>query len=190
MKCSVFIATSVDGFIAKSDDSVDWLHSAGNQDADMTEFGDLGFSDFLSSVDCMVMGRKCMEVISGFNLTPEQWPYGDLKIYVLSNTVKNAPENLKGKVEMYSEDLNDLISKLENEGYKHAYIDGGATIQAFLNLRLINEMIISLAPVLLGEGIPLFGKTFGDIKLIRAEAKAYPNDFIQMKYVVDYSQSD
>lgn len=186
MKCSVFIATSVDGFIAKPDGSVDWLHSAGNQEADMTEIGDLGFSDFLSTVDCMIMGRKCMEAISSFNLSEEQWPYGDLKIYVLSHTVKQAPSNLFGKVEMYSGDLNELMSILEKEGYKHAYIDGGATIQAFLNLKLIDEMTISLAPVLLGEGKPLFGKTYGDIKLTQSEAKSYPNHFVQLKYLVKY----
>lgn len=188
MKCSVFIATSVDGFIAKNDHSIEWLHSAGNQNVDMSAHGDMGMSAYMSTVDCMIMGRKCMEVISSFNLTPEQWPYGNIKIYALSNTIKEAPENLKGKVEMYSGDLIELISKLEESGYKHAYIDGGTTIQAFLNLKLINEMTITRAPVLLGEGIPLFGKTFSDIRLTQAKAVAYPNDFIQVKYVVDYSE--
>lgn len=185
MKCSVYIATSVDGFIAKSDGNVDWLHTAGDLEADMgTE--DMGFASYMDSVDCMVMGRKCMEMISSMNLTPAQWVYGDMKIIVLSNSVKEAPDNLKGKVEMYSGDLNELISSLEKEGLKHAYIDGGTTIQSFINLRLINEITITRIPVLLGEGIPLFGKTFKDIKLEKAEAKSYANDFIQVKYSVNY----
>ena len=186
MKCSVFIATSVDGFIAKKDGSVDWLHSAGNPEADMGEQADMGFADFMASVDCMVMGRKCMEVISSMNLTPEQWPYGDTRIIVLSNTLKEAPDNMKDKVEMYSGDLNELVAKLEREGFKHGYIDGGTTIQAFINLGLIDEMTITRAPILLGEGLPLFGKTAKDIKLEQTQATAFPNDFIQEKFVVNY----
>tara|TARA_B110000211_G_C14060313_1_gene545208 strand:+ start:838 stop:1398 length:561 start_codon:yes stop_codon:yes gene_type:complete len=186
MKCSVFIATSADGFIAKNDGSVDWLHTAGNPKADMGDQADMGLNDYMASVDCMIMGRKCMDMISSMNLTPEQWFYGDMKIIVLSNTVKEAPENLKGKVEMYSGDLLNLISNLEEQGFKSAYIDGGTTIQSFLNLKLINELTITKAPVLLGEGISLFGKMTNEIKLVEAEAVAFPNEFIQLKYKVNY----
>ena len=187
MKCSVFIATSADGFIAKPDGSVDWLHTAGNTEADMGDHADMGLNNYISSVDCMIMGRKCMDTISSMDLTPDQWFYGDMKIVVLSNTLKEAPDNLKGKVEMYSGDLNKLIASLENEGLKHAYIDGGTTIQAFINLELINELTITRTPVLLGEGISLFGKTAKDIKLEQAEAIAFPNDFVQVKYHVNYN---
>ena len=186
MKCSVFIATSADGFIAKEDGSVDWLHTAGKTDIDMGEQADMGMNNYMARVDCMIMGRKCMEMISSMNLTPEQWPYGNTRIIALSNTIKETPENLIGKVEMYSGDLLTLISNLENEGYKHAYIDGGTTIQAFINLNLINELTITKVPVLLGEGKPLFGKTFQDIKLEEAKAIVFPNDFIQVKYKVNY----
>jgi len=185
MKCSVYIATSVDGFIAKPDGNVDWLHTAGNLEADMgTE--DMGFKAFMDSVDCMIMGRKCMEMISNMELTPEQWFYGDMRIVVLSNTVTEVPDNLKGKVEMYSGDINSLVATLEKEGFKHAYIDGGKTIQSFINLQLIDEIIITKVPVLLGEGIPLFGKTLKDIKLEKAKASAFANDFVQEKYSVNY----
>ncbi len=187
MKCSVFIATSADGFIAKNDGSVDWLHNAGNPDADLGEHKDMGMTAYMSSIDCMIMGRSTMEVISNMNLTPEQWFYGNTRIIVLSNTLKVPPENMKDKVELYSGDILTLLSNLENDGHKHAYIDGGKTIQTFINLKLINEMIITRAPVLLGEGIPLFGKLSKDIKLENAEAVAFPNDFIQMKYTVNYN---
>ena len=186
MKCSVYIATSADGFIATLDGSVDWLHSAGNPEADMSNNPDMGFNDFIVSIDCMIMGRKCMDAISSFNLTPEQWPYGNAKIYVLSNSVTEPPENLRGKVEMYSGDITKLISQLENNGYKHAYVDGGTTITAFINLQLINEMTITKAPIILGNGIPLFGEINNSIKLANSEAIAFSNDFIQEKYTVNY----
>ena len=111
MKCSVYIATSVDGFIAKPDGNVDWLHTAGNLEVDMGN-EDMGFKAFMGSVDCMIMGRKCMEKVSSFNLTPDQWPYGSTQIFTLSNTVKEAPANLKGKIEMYSGEIPALMSRL------------------------------------------------------------------------------
>lgn len=186
MKCSVFIATSIDGFIAKLDGNVDWLHTSGKQDAEMGSDSDMGWSDYINSVDCMIMGRKCMDMINSMNLTEQEWPYGKMKIIVLSNTIKEAPTGLQGKVEMYCGDINTLINTLEKAGHQHAYIDGGTTIQAFLNLQLINEMIITRAPILLGEGISLFGKTQQDILLHNCSATAFPNDYIQEKFEVKY----
>ena len=185
MKCSVYIATSVDGYIATPDGGVDWLHTSGNLEADMGS-EDMGFQSFMDSVDCMIMGRKCMEMISSMNITPEQWPYGDVRIVVLSNTVKEPPQNLSGKIEIYSGDIQELIIKLESSGFKHAYIDGGSTITSFINLKLIDEMTITKAPVLLGGGIPLFGKINTSVKLENAKASIFPNDFIQVKYNVNY----
>lgn len=185
MKCSVYIATSADGYIATPDGGVDWLQTAGNHEVDLGS-EDMGFKAFMGSVDCMIMGRKCMEKISSFSLTPEQWPYGDMPIVVLSNTVKEQSENLHGKIEMYSGDINELIKNLEKRGFKHAYIDGGSTITSFINLEHIDEMIITKAPVLLGEGIPLFGKIKKSVKLEKSEAKAFKNDFVQIKYRVNY----
>lgn len=147
---------------------------------------DLGFANFVGFVDCMVMGRKCMEMISGMNLLPEKWPYADLHIVVLSKSIKEPPKNLSGKVEMFSGDIPGLVKTLEGKGFKRGYIDGGSTITSFLNHKLINEMIITKAPVLLGEGIPLFGRISGRIKLGRSEATAFSNDFIQVKYRVNY----
>jgi len=187
MKCSVYIATSADGYIATPDGGVDWLHTAGNIDADMGENLDMGFADFINSVDCMIMGRKCMEVISSFDIPAEQWPYRDIKIFALSNSLTQPPANLAGKVEMVAGDIQALVDKLSEQGLKHAYIDGGATITSFINLMLINEMIITRAPVLLGSGIPLFGKLNHSVKLDNAESVAFANDFIQVKYNVNYT---
>lgn len=186
MKCSAYIATSADGFIADNQGGVDWLHTAGNQAADMSINPDMGFNEFIQSVDCMVMGRKCMEVISSFNLTEEQWPYGDIKIYVLSNTISEPPQNLANKVEMYRGDINTLIDKLTAQGFKHAYIDGGATICTFINLKLMDTLTITRSPILLGQGIPLFSNLVTRVNLEKASSISFPNDFIQEKYSVKY----
>lgn len=186
MKCSVYIATSVDGFIAKEDGSVDWLHTAGNADADMGGQADMGFNEFIESVDCIIMGRGCMEAISNFDLTPDQWPYLDARVIVLSNTLKQPPDNLKGRVEIYSGDLRELVGNLASEGFSHAYIDGGKIVQSFLDLKLIDEMTLTRVPVILGEGIPLFGKTTQIIRLEDASVKSFPNNFVQLHYTVSY----
>ena len=185
MKCSVYIATSADGYIATPDVGVDWLHTAGNLEADM-DSEDMGFQAYMESVDCMIIGRKCMEMISAMNLTAEQWFYGDRRIIVLSKTVKEPPENLLGKVEMYSGGIQELILELESGDLKHAYIDGGSTITSFINLKLIDEITITKAPVLLGDGIPLFGKINKSVKLENVKALVFPNDFIQVRYSVNY----
>ncbi len=186
MKCSAFIATSVDGYIADIEGAVDWLQTAGNSDADMGEQADMGFAAYMQSVDCMIMGRKCMETIAAMNLTPEQWPYGDIPIVVLSHTITTPPENLQGKVDMYSGELVDLVGRLRKGGYRHCYIDGGATITAFLNAGLIDTLTITQAPILLGDGIRLFGEVGRHIRLSASKADVFPNDFIQITHRVDY----
>ena len=176
MKFSVYIATRVDGFIAREDGSVEWLELYGHHEAEMDENADMSFGKFMSSVGCWIMGRGSMEKNSRMNLRPEQWPYRDARIFVLSNSVKESPENLKDKVEMYSGDGLELVTILDREGVKHAYVDGGTTIQSCLNLKRINEMTLTQIPVLLGERKPLFGKTTQDIRLEKSEAMAFPND--------------
>lgn len=186
MKCSVYIATSADGFIATQDGSVDWLDTAGNVDAEMGNEEDMGFNDFMDSVDCLVMGRGCMEKLASFNLSPDQWPYGNARVIALSNSLKQPPDSLRDKVEMYSGDLLELVINLEKEGYSHAYIDGGKTIQSFLALKLINEMTLTRVPLILGDGIPLFGRSTQTVRLKNVSVRAFPNDFVQLHYSVNY----
>jgi len=192
MKCSIFIAPSVDGYIATENGGVHWLEMVGKSvsekesSSDLMKHFNMSMPKYMQSVDCMIIGRKLMEVLSSFNLTPEQWPYGNTRIIVLSNTIKEAPSNLINKVEMYSGSIPELITKLEQEGHKHAYVDGGTTITTFLNLEFINEMTLTQAPVLLGSGIPLFGKLSKQINLEDAQATAFPNNFVELKYKVKY----
>ncbi|WP_394130080.1 dihydrofolate reductase family protein [Shewanella maritima] len=186
MKCSVFIAASLDGYIAAEDGSVDWLHTSGNIQAYMSDNPDMGFSDFIASVDCMIMGRKCMEKIASFNLTDEQWPYKGVKVFVLSHTLTAPPTSLIGKVNMISGDIPAILARLSEQGYQHAYIDGGTTITAFLNLQLIDNLVLTQVPVILGKGIPLFGELSNSVKLQQAKATAFANDFVQLHYSVGY----
>jgi dihydrofolate reductase len=193
MKCSAFIATSADGYIADLKGGIDWLYADVQKDAATSkataidENPDLGFKEYISTVDCMVMGRKCMEVISSMNLTPEQWPYGDIEIIVLSKTIKEPPRNLADKVTMYGGEIKDLIQSLKNKGLKHAYIDGGATITSFINLKLINSMTVTQAPILLGSGLSLFGFINNPVALNKIESTTYSSGFMQIKYDLIYS---
>ncbi len=131
MKFSVFIATSADGYITSINDEVDWLEKAGKRDVEKGAYIDMGFAEFLASVDCIVMGRKTMQKIASFNLDDSEWSYGDLPIFVLSKTLHAPPKNLISKVEIHKEEIGELVSRLKKGGFKHVYIDGGATITAF-----------------------------------------------------------
>lgn len=186
MKCSVFIATSADGYIATQDGGVEWLDTSGKTDVDLAEQSDMGFNRFISEVDCLVMGRGCMEKLASFNLTSDQWPYGDIRVVAVSNSLKVVPENLKSRVELFSGDISSLLTKLESAGLKHAYVDGGAIITSFLNERLIDEITITQAPVILGSGIPLYGKLNQRINLENVQVTSFENDFIQIRYQVKY----
>ncbi|WP_425045306.1 dihydrofolate reductase family protein [Primorskyibacter sp. S87] len=188
MKCSAYIAASADGFIARADGGIDWLEAAGKPEAGMGE-GYVDFETYLGTVDCMIMGRRTMEKISSFDLPPEAWPYGHIKIVVLSNTVATPPDNLMNKVEMYSGDLHALLGKLEAEGHQSAYVDGGSTIQAFITAGLLDEIVITQMPVLIGEGKPLFGKTLRDVKLTDSRAVVCPSDYIQIRYRIENNTS-
>ena len=176
MKVSVFIATSLDGFIARKNGRIDWLIAADEQNS--TE--DYGYQEFYDAIDCLVMGRNSLEKIIDF---PE-WPYEDKRVVVLSNTLEEVPAQHVDKFELYSGSLNELVKRLEIDGYKNLYIDGGKTIQSFINNGLVTDMTITTIPVLLGEGLPLFAKIKQDIKLTHLETKSYPNGFVKSTYEV------
>ena len=176
MKVSVFVATSLDGYIARPDGDINWLMEADESGGKE----DYGYKEFSDTVDCMVMGRNSMEKAMSF---PE-WPYEGKRVIVLSNTLKEAPSQLQDKVELYSGSLIKLVTELKNDGCKRIYIDGGKTIQSFINEGLVTDITITKIPVLLGEGLSLFGKTKHDIKLKHIESKSYPGGFVKSTYEV------
>ena len=174
MKISVFIATSLDGFIARKDGDINWLMDAGNTNSEE----DYGYTIFSDSVDCIIMGRNSLEKV----LTFPEWPYKNKRVIVLSNTLKKAPLSVTEKIELYSGSLQELIVKLEKEGCNRLYIDGGKTIQSFLSEGLITDLTITKIPILLGEGLPLFGYVEKDIKLKHIKTETYSSGFVKSTY--------
>jgi dihydrofolate reductase len=175
--CSVFIATSIDGFIARTDGSIDWLNEA---NARVPAGEDCGYSEFMNSVDTLVMGRNTFELVLGF----DKWPYGDKPVVALSSKPLEMPESLPPTVSVSSETPRQLAVRLESARAKRLYIDGGVTIQRFLAAGLIEDITITVIPILLGEGRPLFGPLESDIRLDLVSTKAYDFGFVQSKYHV------
>jgi len=172
MKGSVFIATSLDGFIAREDGALDWLPAGGGEPH--------GYTEFMDTVDALVIGRKTFETVLGF----DAWPYGTKPVIVLSATLSelNAPDGAVCDLMCGTPD--EISSRLAQSGMKHLYIDGGVTIQGFLEAGLIQELTITRIPVLLGSGIPLFGLVSRDIRLDHVVTRAYASGMVQSKYVV------
>ena len=177
-KYSVFIATSLDGFIARDDGAIDWLMKA-NTLAPPGEDG--GYKAFISTVDGLVMGRYSFEKVLSF----EPWPYGDLPVVIMSSQFIEIPGHLKHSVSTSSETPKELVKRLTNKGFKHLYVDGGITIQNFISSALINELTITRAPVLLGSGRSLFGPLEHDIELEHIETKCLGGGFVQLKYRIN-----
>ncbi|MGB7093205.1 MAG: dihydrofolate reductase family protein [Anaerolineales bacterium] len=175
MKASVYIATSVDGFIAREDGSVDWLSSG--EDAGS---GDYGYQDFMNSVDALVMGRNTYELVLSFG----SWPYGDKPVIVLSSQQLQIPESISNTVSVMSGSPGELVHRLAERGHEHLYIDGGKTIQGFISEGLIQKIIITKVPILIGSGIPLFGALPHDIRLHHLETLIFDNGFVQSKYEI------
>lgn len=145
---SVYIATSIDGFIAGPDGDLDWLDSVPNPDEN-----DYGFAAFMGTVDALLMGRRTFETVCGFE---GDWPY-EKPVFVLSNTLSSVPEHLQGKAEIVSGSVAEALQHVRNRGHQHIYVDGGKVIQGCLAEGLVDEMILFRLPVLLGGGTPLFG---------------------------------
>lgn len=176
-KASVFIATSLDGFIARTDGSIDWLERA---NASVPKGEDCGYKAFIDSVDVLVMGKNTYQLA----LTFGAWPYGDKRVVVLSSKGIEIPKSIASTVTVSSETPHDLVDRLSSQGATHLYIDGGITIQRFLTAGLIDELTITLIPVLLGEGKPLFGPLERGILLTHVSTKAYDFGFVQARYRV------
>lgn len=174
-KISVFIATSIDGYIAKKNNDIAWLTNFNSPTAE-SEDKDCGFSKFFSSVDALIMGRGTYDVVSKF----DTWPYQGKRVIVLSSTLTSVCT----EAELFKGDVIHLVEKLHADGVKHIYVDGGAKISQFLNANLIDQLIISFIPVILGSGIPLFSKMNDDKWCRLISSYAYSNGLVQMHYEV------
>ena len=171
MKASVFVGTSLDGFIARANGAIDFLPPGGGEPH--------GFDEFMASVDALVIGRKTFETALGFG----GWAYGKKPVVVLSSRpIAAAPPG--AVVERMSGAPADIVSQLERRGIRHIYVDGGITIQKFLEAGLIHRLIITRVPVLIGAGISLFGPLPRDISLKHVATRHYPSGLVQSEYVV------
>lgn len=176
MKASVYIATSLDGFIARENGEIDWLPGI-----DMGPAGeDYGYKGFMDSIDVLVMGRHTYDKV----LTFGEWPYGEKPVVILTSRALTIPQKIAPMVTSMSGPPAEIVSQLSARGLTHAYVDGGKTIQNFLDAGLIHQLIITTIPVLLGHGISLFGPLRHDIRLRHIETRQFPNGLVQSTYEV------
>jgi dihydrofolate reductase len=174
-ECSVFVGVSLDGFIARPNGDLDWLMGEGGGDG-----AEYGYNEFIADIDAIVMGRKTFEKV----LTFDKWYYGGKRVVVLSNHPLDLSlaRDRGGIVELMGGSPVEIVSKLAASGARRLYVDGGITIQQFLHAGLIHRLIISRLPVLIGEGIPLFGSLPRDIRLSHIATRTYPGGMVQSEY--------
>jgi dihydrofolate reductase len=169
---SVFIGTSVDGFIARPNGALDFLPEGGGEPH--------GYDEFIASVDAIVIGRKTFETVLSF----EAWPYGNKRVVILSSLPVDLSAARGGVVEQMAGPPAEIVSRLAASGAHHLYVDGGITIQQFLRAGLIGRLIITRVPVLIGDGIPLFGTLPHDLRLQHVATRHYQSGLVQSEYCV------
>ena len=171
MKVIVYIGTSLDGFIARKDGDINWLTQFANDEAIHA------YEEFISRIDAIVIGRGTFKKV----LTFPSWPY-DKKVFVLSNSIKQGSDELKEKVTVLSINPLKLLSYLSGLGFSSIYIDGGTVIQNFLKEDLVDELIISKVPILIGNGIQLFGQLNTDLKFKHIQTQVQSNGLVRSYY--------
>jgi len=172
-KNSVFIATSLDGYIADKNGGIDWLHSIPNPDND-----NMGYVEFNKGIDALVMGRTTFETVLGFDV---DWPYNK-PVFVLSNKLKEMPESHKDKAFLVKGTLTEILDQIHQKGLNRLYIDGGTTIRNFLKEDLIDQMVLTTIPILLGGGSSLFAELPNELKFELIGTKKYLNQITQNHY--------
>lgn len=173
MTVSVFIGTSVDGFIARPNGDLDFLPADGGEPH--------GYNEFIASVDALVIGRKTFETVLAFPV----WPYGDKRVVVLSSRPVDLSAARGAVVEQMAGPPAEIVAKLAASGAHHLYVDGGITIQGFLRAGLVQRLIITRVPVLIGDGIPLFGTLPRDVRLHHVATQHYPSGLVKSEYRVE-----
>lgn len=175
-RVSVYIGLSQDGFIARPNGDIDWL----TDNRYTIEGEDFGYQAFMDTVDVLVMGRITFEKV----LTFGEWPYQNKSVLVLTQRKLELPESIRDRVNVLSLPPAVLVEHAVEQGWQHIYIDGGQTIQRFLLAGLVNDLTLTRLPVLIGQGIPLFGPLTADVQLQHVETKTFPNGFVQSRYTV------
>ena len=174
-RCSAFIATSLDGFICRPDGSIDWLDRA---NIVISPGEDCGYQTFMQSIDAIVLGRHTFEQVLSF----DAWPYAQVPVYVLSRTLGALPAATPPSVRLCAGSPQEIAALAHANGHRRLYVDGGETIRNFIAAKLLAEITITVIPILLGSGRPLFGATEGDIDLQHRSTTAYPFGFVQSTY--------
>jgi len=169
-KISAYMATSIDGYIAQKDGGLDWLERT------PTPNEDFGFKEFMDSVDVLIMGRNTYDVVTEF----DEWPYQGTRVIVLSQSLKQT----KDEAELFSGEIQSLVSKLHSEGVKHIYIDGGVTICNFLEVGMVDQLTITVIPIILGNGIRLFNPMDKEHNCSLISAQSYPSGLVQLRYKI------
>jgi len=173
MRLSVFCGVSVDGFLARPDDALDFLHTSEQEPH--------GFMKFLASVDVVVIGRRTFDVVLKLGHLAL---YGKKPVVVLSSRPLDFSSVKGGVVGQMSGEPTEIVKQLKSRGFKHAYIDGGITIQRFLAAGSIDRLVITRVPVLIGAGIPLFGPVPRDISLRHVATRSYNGGLVQSEYEI------
>lgn len=174
IKNSVFIATSLDGYIAGKNNELEWLSTF----PEINQI-DTGFEQFTSQVDAILMGRNTFEIVANFE---GEWFYKK-PVFVWSNSLKEIPDRLKNKAFLVQGSISEILSEIHRKGFYRLYIDGGKTIQTFLKKDLIDEMIITTIPVLLGSGIPMFGDLPKELVFECINSTRFLDKVVQNHYV-------
>jgi len=174
-ECAVFVGVSLDGFIARPNGDLDWLMGEGGGDS-----AEYGYNEFIVGINAIIMGRKTFEKV----LTFDKWYYGNKRVVVLSHHPLDfsVAQARGGVIELMAGPPAEIVSKLAASGASHLYVDGGITIQQFLRAGLIQRLIISRLPVLIGEGMPLFGSLPSDVRLRHVTTRTYPGGMVQSEY--------
>lgn len=181
MKNSAYLACSMDGYIADKNHGIDWLHDIPNPTG-----SDFGFSEFIANIDGILMGRKTFDVVRGFG---GDWPYTK-PVFVLSTSLDSIPAALKDKVFIKKGELKEVLGSLYKEGFERLYVDGGKLVQSLLQQDLLDELIISTVPVVLGGGIPLFGDLEKPLKFRHIKSERLVDYFEKNYFVRDRGFSE
>ncbi len=169
----VYIAASLDGYIADRNGGLDWLHRIPNPETD-----DYGWNAFIERIDAIVMGRNTFDIVCGFGGT---WPY-PCPVYVWSSSLESVPEEYAGKALLIRGSVEEVLAQVQADGHSTLYIDGGRTVQSFLREDVIDELIVTRIPVLLGGGAPLFGDLPAELWFEHVETKVFGNALVQSRY--------